>query len=185
MRTHSYIRRLVVILLLLFVWSWSGSTQVQAGGGECTSNSDCADASNLSCDCVGSACGWIDTFCSIPPGGTEGTCSSTCRHTGGVSCFPAGTTVKLASGEDRDIAHVVVGDRVVSQSEMGERAVSRVTAIETPVRDHMCTVKFAGGGSLRMTDEHPVFTQEGWKSIVPENTAKENTGLGVEHNSPV
>ena len=91
----------------------------------------------------------------------------------------------MGDGTERDIEQVRAGDRVVSQSETGERAVSRVTAIETPVRDHLCTVKFVGGGSLRMTDEHPVYTQEGWKSIVPENTAKENTGLGVEHNSPV
>ena len=160
---RGYVRGLhwLVALVGLVVALFLTPLRVRAGGGTCTSNSDCADASNLSCDCVGAACGWIDTYCSIPAGEQQGTCSSKCVHSGGVSCLPAGTRVMMESGQEREIEQVRIGDRVVSQSEAGERAVSQVSAIETPMRDHMCTVTFADGGRLRLTDEHPLYTQGG------------------------
>ena len=134
-------------------------------GGACQWGGDCDKCPSHGSDCTGTADG---TTPSPPPGGG-----------GGASCFPAGTQVMMENGEARNIEQVRAGDRVISQSETGERALSRVTEIETPVRDHLCTVQFVDGGRLRMTDEHPVFTQEGWKSIVPENTAQENPNLKV------
>jgi len=140
MKIDRVVYSVVVIMLLLIFMSWF--SPVYAGGGTCTSNSDCADGSNMSCDCVGAACGWIDTFCRIPPGREEGTCSSVCRHTGGVSCFPAGTKVMMESGEERDIEQVKIGEKVVSQNVSGGKAVSRVSQVENPIRDHVCRVEF-------------------------------------------
>jgi len=133
-------------------------------GGACQWSTDCENCPISGGDCMGTADGTTPS----PPPGT------------GTSCFPAGTRVMMENGEERNIENVRVGDRVVSQSESGERAVSQVSAVETPVRDHMCTIIFADGGRLRLTDEHPPYTQDGWKSIVPENTLRENSGLKVQ-----
>lgn len=95
------------------------------------------------------------------------------------TCFPAGTKVKMASGEERNIEEVAVGDEVVSQSESGNRSVSTVTKLDQPVRDHMCRLSFEDGDSLRLTNEHPLFTQDGWKAIAPGNTLKDNPTLVV------
>jgi hypothetical protein len=95
------------------------------------------------------------------------------------TCFPAGTQVEMADKTQKNIENVQIGDRVISQSEEGVKSEATVTALDQPIRDHMCQVSFTDGQSLRLTDEHPLFTKEGWKSIEPENTYKDNPNLPV------
>ncbi|MDD2921342.1 MAG: Hint domain-containing protein [Anaerolineales bacterium] len=95
------------------------------------------------------------------------------------TCFAAGTKVKMEGNESKNIEEVVVGDRVVSQDEQGNRSVSTVTKLDQPIREHMCRVSFANSQELKMTTEHPVMTKEGWKSITPSATAEENPELIV------
>ncbi|OGG23850.1 hypothetical protein A3A79_01440 [Candidatus Gottesmanbacteria bacterium RIFCSPLOWO2_01_FULL_43_11b] len=72
-----------------------------------------------------------------------------------------------------------VGDTVVSQSEDGKQSVSTVTKLDQPVRDHMCQINFSDGDTLKLTSEHPLLTQDGWKAIDPTQTYKENPDLVV------
>ena len=95
------------------------------------------------------------------------------------TCFPAGTKVLMENGNQKNIEEINVGDAVVSQSEKGNKSESRVTALDQPIRDHMCQINFEGGEDLKLTDEHPLFTQDGWKSINPKNTFRENPNLKV------
>lgn len=95
------------------------------------------------------------------------------------SCFPAGTKVSMKDGEIKEIERVNPGDMIVSQSENGEKTTSRVMSLESPVRDHMCQVSFEGGDSLKLTNEHPISTKEGWKSLEPDKTKEENQNLIV------
>jgi hypothetical protein len=147
----------------------------------CTGSVQCEkwDQELLACTTVGQqtimcvedngSCQWDSGCPNCPTHGTDcsGTADGTTPSPQPGSCFPAGTEVLVEGEQARDIEQIKVGDRVVSQSEAGERAVSRVSALETPIRDHLCRVEFVDGGSLRLTDEHPLFTQDGWKSIVP------------------
>ena len=48
--------------------------------------------------------------------------------------------------------------------------------LESPIRKHMCELTFEDG-KLKLTNEHPVYTNPGWKSINPEETYKENPML--------
>jgi len=98
----------------------------------------------------------------------------------GPSCFPAGTEVEMRDGGVKNIEDVEVGDSVISRSEDGLESVSTVTALDQPVRNHMCRISFTDGQSLRLTDEHPLYTQEGWKAINPDNSKKEVPNLAVE-----
>jgi hypothetical protein len=95
------------------------------------------------------------------------------------SCFPAGTKVLMEDENQKNIEDVKVGDKVISQSENGKKSVSMVTKLDQPVRDHLCRIKFTDGDNLKLTDEHPLFTQDGWKAINPKNTLKEAPRLAV------
>lgn len=98
------------------------------------------------------------------------------EFTGG--CFVAGTPVLLADGTERAIETLQIGEQVLSHD--GEQQ-----GIAT-VRDRLVfpakqTYKllFSGGNALTTTDSHPIMTAQGWKSISPASTKKENPDLAV------
>ncbi|MDP1695713.1 MAG: PQQ-binding-like beta-propeller repeat protein, partial [archaeon] len=97
------------------------------------------------------------------------------------SCFPAGTKILMDDGNKKNIEDVNVGENVLSYNEETKQMQkSRVLEIESPIRESMCEINFANGKALKLTDEHPVYTSDGWKSISPEETKKENSDLIVE-----
>ena len=115
--------------------------------------------------------------CSSCPGDCGG-----CGDPGspGSSCFPAGTLIKMADGSEKAIEEIGVGEKVLSYDEFSrEKSVGVVLELESPVRNHMCEIVFEEGGTLRLTNEHPVYTSEGWKSIDPIETLNENLLLNV------
>ncbi len=96
----------------------------------------------------------------------------------GSSCFPAGTKVLMSNGIQENIENVKLGDMVLSYDESnGLNLPSKVLSIESPIRDNLCNITFHSGSFLLMTDEHPIYTTEGWKSINPLNTLQENSKL--------
>lgn len=83
-------------------------------------------------------------------------------------CFAAGTPVLMADGSSKAIEDVAIGDRVVTFNETDKTIVSgEVLALESPERDHLSTLTFADGRILQLTDEHPLYTRNGWASIDP------------------
>lgn len=96
-----------------------------------------------------------------------------------TSCFPAGTKVLMADSSYKNIEDVQVGDYVTSYDENINREVpAKVLELSSPVREHMCELAFTDD-VLKLTDEHPVYTSEGWKSINPEKTIEENENIPV------
>ncbi len=96
------------------------------------------------------------------------------------SCFPAGTKILMADGNKKNIEDVKIGDSVLSYDiDLGINVVSEVLELEAPVRSHMCRIEFNDGLDLELTNEHPVYTLNGWKSISPKETLKENPELLV------
>lgn len=94
------------------------------------------------------------------------------------SCFPAGTEVLLADGTTKPIEDLSVGDSVMG-FDGSKKVPLSVEAMESPLRDHLCVLTFGDGTSLRLTQEHPVYTTEGWRSLSPASTAEENKQLLV------
>lgn len=96
------------------------------------------------------------------------------------SCFPAGVKVSMADGSYMNIEDVKVGDYVLSYDETtGNHVSAKVLELEAPLREHMCEIIFSDDDSLKLTNEHPVYTSEGWKSINPERTGLENDVLDI------
>lgn len=83
-------------------------------------------------------------------------------------CFVNGTQVLTSlNGSTRNIEDLKVGDQVVSYSfERGENYESTVKdqILNTKSFD-MAKVTCADGTVLEMTDYHPLYTKEGWKSL--------------------
>ncbi|MFA6307869.1 MAG: hypothetical protein WCS88_01605 [Patescibacteria group bacterium] len=158
--------------------STDGSIIVSLGVGFASVEIACAE---LGASCGGSieCCGVLDTCNPVthkctaptpPPGG--GTI---------LSCFPAGTKILMADNSSKNIEDVQIGDFVLSYDEkLGVEVVAEVLELAAPVREHMCEITFADDDSLKLTNEHPVYTTDGWKSINPEETYKENDDFVVE-----
>ena len=80
----------------------------------------------------------------------------------------------MADGTSKAIENVVVGDRV-----KGYRGViNTVTGLDRTVLGGRKLFSFNGGKNF-VTAEHPLMTDEGWKSIDPEATKSENPALIV------
>ncbi|MBA3724469.1 MAG: hypothetical protein H0W89_06335 [Candidatus Levybacteria bacterium] len=97
---------------------------------------------------------------------------------GGSTCFVAGTKIRMADQSEKNIEDVKVGDRVMGYDGKKQVAVV-VQEMDAPLRDHYYDVTLADGTVVGVTNEHPLFTDKGWKSISPKHTAQENPQLKV------
>lgn len=97
---------------------------------------------------------------------------------GSGSCFVAGTKVLMADKSQKNIEDVKAGDMVMGYD--GKKMTKeRVTDVESPVRNHHYNVRLEDGTVLGITDDHAVYTQDGWQAISPENAKHESPQLKV------
>lgn len=96
------------------------------------------------------------------------------------SCFVAGTKILMSDKTEKNIEDVEVGDKVLGYDKLTKtQIIEEVLELESPIRDHMCEILFTGNSKLKLTNEHPIYTKESWKSISPKETLKENAKLKV------
>ena len=81
------------------------------------------------------------------------------------SCFVAGTIVTLANGIKKKIEDVEIGDSLLGQ----DGAINHVLEFDHPMLGGRDLYGINESGPF-MTPEHPVFTKDGWKAPVMENT---------------
>jgi hypothetical protein len=75
---------------------------------------------------------------------------------------------------------VKVGDEILGYDEAtATKKPAKVLALESPLRDNLCTLTFAHGKTLRLTSEHPVYTSNGWESLDPIALRREHETLAV------
>lgn len=92
-------------------------------------------------------------------------------YTASSCCFVAGTKVMTSlDGATRAIEEVEAGDSVVSYNvETGENYLAQVTnLVVNRFAIAMAHVEFANGTSLDMTLYHPIYTKDGWHSLVDD-----------------
>jgi len=90
-----------------------------------------------------------------------------------VTCFTANTLVTMADGSKKDIQNVKIGDIL-----KGESTDNTVLGFHQPKLEDKKLYSF-NGGRYFVTAEHPFKTIDGWKSINPTLTDKENIGITV------
>jgi hypothetical protein len=85
------------------------------------------------------------------------------------SCFTKGTQISMANGSTKNIEDIIIGDEVFGFDEQTQTIVAQVVQrIDKPIRFHYVTVTFNDGSSLNMTEDHRVYSQNGWSAINPE-----------------
>jgi hypothetical protein len=151
-------------------------------GGKCnfTETSECSDGKDN--DGNGCADYPTDSGCESATDNSEvnGTCPSPPTPPPS-SCFPEGTKILMGDNSYKDIEEVKIGDYVMAYDEKNKINVPvEVLELEQPIRDHMCEIVFNDKSSLLLTNEHPIYTTKGWKSIDPSETYKENNELEVK-----
>lgn len=78
----------------------------------------------------------------------------------------------------KPIEQIEPGD-VVMGHDSSRLVEDTVEEIESPVRDHLYTLTFETGEVLSLTNEHPLYTALGLKSLSPNSTELENPELVV------
>ncbi len=90
------------------------------------------------------------------------------------SCFLPGTRVRMADGRSKPIEEVLEGEWVMG---LGGQP-NRVVGIERVSLSRRRLYGFNGSEAF-VTSEHPFWTPQGWKSIEPDMTTRENSELPV------
>ena len=82
-------------------------------------------------------------------------------------CFVPGTQVKMADGKTKNIEDVNVGDMVLSYNEENKKYENcAVTGLITnPNTTNIARVNLKDGTKIEMNEYHPIYTQDGWKSL--------------------
>lgn len=93
-------------------------------------------------------------------------------------CFPAGTRILLADGTEKAIETLQIGERVLAHDGT-KQVVTTIQSVIKPLPRQVYELLFADGNTLTLTNSHPVFTDQGWKSLSPINTKRENPDLVV------
>lgn len=93
----------------------------------------------------------------------------------GGGCFVAGTKVLLANGDTKPIETLQTGEEVQTHD-----GAQRITACMTYPAKQTYELVFSDGTTLLTTDSHPISTVDGWKSISPASTKRENPDLPVD-----
>lgn len=89
---------------------------------------------------------------------------------GGMCCFVAGTKITTKWGQV-NIEDVNVGDTVLSYNLEAEYfSQSVVNELVIKPREAYFTITFKSGKTLNLTDDHPMWTNNGWASIDPSKT---------------
>ena len=94
------------------------------------------------------------------------------------TCFIAGTKITLSNDDEKNIEHIVIGDKVLSYKN-GELVEAEVIGIDHShtVESHAAACESLGkeigvytinNSGLLFTPEHPFLTPQGFKSLVPD-----------------
>ena len=96
-------------------------------------------------------------------------------------CFVASTKIKMADGSQKAIVDVEEGDYVASFDEKTGKIVSkRVLSVRCTGYKDVYEFKTLSGKKVTSTNNHPVWTKQGWKYICEaEELATLNTKTGV------
>lgn len=92
-----------------------------------------------------------------------------------IYCFPSGTQIMMVDGTEKSIERISVGDRVMSFNETTKQL--EPAEVTQPMKRHynseLICIEIEDGKVLKMTPEHPIYTQRGWIEAKELNTKDE------------
>lgn len=82
-------------------------------------------------------------------------------------CFDGTSQILMADGTEKALADVAIGDMVMTYDEVtGEAASNEVTALGTADLGHIAIITLEDKTEIRLNPYHPMWTNEGWKSLI-------------------
>ena len=82
-------------------------------------------------------------------------------------CFDGQSKVLMADNTEKALADVAIGDMVMTYDEItGASAANEVTALGTVELNNITEIVLEDDTVIRMNVYHPMWTEEGWKSVV-------------------
>ena len=91
---------------------------------------------------------------------------------GCAACFTGNVQVAINADTSIPIQDLQRGDEILTfNPDSGEFQSAKVKRILTVYHDNLYTIEF-GETSLTATDDHPILTEKGWRSLAPEKTMK-------------
>jgi len=86
-------------------------------------------------------------------------------------CFVAGTKVHMDDGTTKNIEDVKIGDNVLSYNETTKEyeKCEVIGLITNPNTTNLARITLVDGTIIEMNEYHPIYTQEGWKSLTNYN----------------
>ena len=110
----------------------------------------------------------ISISITVSASGGEITVSGVQRTTE-TCCLTGETLISMADGTQKQIKDVVVGDKVLSYNTETHRL--EITTVETLIhvkRTELVYITFADGSQIKITPDHPMFSERGWIVYSPE-----------------
>lgn len=110
----------------------------------------------------------ISISITVSASGGEITVSGVQRTTE-TCCLTGDTLISMADGTQKQIKDVVVGDKVLSYNTETHKL--EITTVETLIhvkRTELVYITFADGSQIKITPDHPMFSERGWIVYSPE-----------------
>ena len=81
-----------------------------------------------------------------------------------VCCVYEDTLITLADGTTKRADEIEVGDKIQSYNfETGKIEIDTILGITNPNRKELVTITFKDGTNIKLTNDHPLYTELGWK----------------------
>lgn len=94
-------------------------------------------------------------------------------------CFAAGTEILLSNEETKNVEHIVSGDIVKSYNfntnTIEDKVVGKLLSV---LSDHIAIIKLDNNTELKVTNDHPIYSNKGWSALNVELT-KEKYNIEV------
>jgi hypothetical protein len=94
--------------------------------------------------------------------------TGTIRFSGYTDCCFEGTSqILMADGTTKNLSEISIGEKLITYNEQtGVNEINEVTALGTAAVNHNTIIVLEDGTIIQMNKYHPLWTEDGWKSIV-------------------
>lgn len=82
-------------------------------------------------------------------------------------CFEGTSQILMADGTTKNLSEISIGEKLMAYNEQtGVNEINEVTALGTAAVNHNTTIVLEDDTIIQMNKYHPLWTEDGWKSIV-------------------
>ena len=92
-----------------------------------------------------------------------------------MGCVMYDTPILLSDGTFKEAQYINIGDEVVSYDIDNDIfVINTITSVATSFKEDIVKITFEDNKSIEITSGHAVLTNDGWASVNPDKTIKEN-----------